>query len=334
MNVPDGLIERLTSWRRAVIVGHVTPDADCLGSMIALAKGLADDRRCEVTVSLPPGSVSQRLAFILDQADPALADPRAFAEADGIVVVDTAKVSRCNVDRSIPDNWADGKTVINIDHHASNTRFGDINWVEAEASSTAEMVYWLLLRANRSLSPMLCSLLYAGMITDTVGFTLSSTAPGTLRVAGEVVAQGADVAQIGERMYRSLTAGEFRLLQTIYANTRVVADGRIAYSTADHDEITGAGCTAADIDDQVNVPRSLRGVKIAMLLTEGVRGKTRINFRGESGVEVLELARSLGGGGHAEAAGAILDMPIDQAVPLVVARTTEYVDRLSGGSDS
>ena len=326
MQVPDGLIERLTSWRRVVVVGHVTPDADCLGAMFAAAAGFAEEGRRDVRLLLPEGSVSRKLAFMVEQARSAGADARALAEADGILVVDTARLDRCNVGPSIPDNWADGRDLVNIDHHASNTRFGRVNWVEPQAGSSSELIHRLLRDGERPESPLMCSLLYAGIITDTAGFTLPTTGVETLRTAAELVAGGADVADITRRLYRSRSEGEFQLLQSVYANTRLAADGRIAYSTAGHEEITRTGCGPADIDDQVNVPRSLRGVRIAMLLTEGIRGKTRINFRGEAGTRVLELAEALGGGGHAESAGAILDMPLEQAVPLVLARATEYLN--------
>jgi len=331
MNVPKELIEHLLAWRKVVVVGHVTPDADCLGAMIALAQGFAGPGRRDLRVALPPDSLSKRLAFMIEQARPALAEPRDFDEADGFVALDTAKISRCNVGPEVRSTWVDGKVLLNIDHHASNTRFGRVNWVEPTAGSTSEMVFRLLDAAGQPVTPLTASLLYAGILTDSVGFTLGNTTPGALETAAELVARGADVAALGEQLYRSLTPAEFQLLQTIYGNTRIVADGRLAYSTADYDEITRAGCTAADIDDQVNVPRSVRGIRMALLLTEGVRGRTRINFRGESGLNVLDLAKAMGGGGHAEAAGTILDLPLKEAVPQVLAQATDYLNARGNG---
>jgi phosphoesterase RecJ-like protein len=331
MCAPDAVIHALVSMRRPVVIGHVTPDADGLAAMIGIAHGFAEAGRREPTVSLPAGSLSQRLRFMVEQAQPALADAAAFANADGFVVVDTAKPARCNVDASIPDGWLRAGPVVNIDHHASNTRFGTVNWVEADASSTSELVFLLLQRANRPLTPLICSLLYAGILTDTVGFTLATSRERTFRVAADLVAHGADVAWIGTQIYRSRSPGEFRLLQTVYANTRLAADNRIGYSTASYEEIVGAGCSAADIDEQVSIPRLLGGTQIAILLSEGNPGKTRVNLRGESGLNVLELARSLGGGGHADAAGVILDLKLAEAVPLVLRRATEYLETASNG---
>lgn len=327
----DEVISAVGSMRRPVVIGHVTPDADCLGAMIGMAHGFAELGRREPTLSLPAGALSQRLRFMVEHAQPDLADADAFANADGFITLDTAKPARCNVDASIPDGWSRAKPLVNIDHHASNTRFGTVNWVDADSSSTSELVFLLLQEASRPLTPLVCSLLYAGILTDTVGFTLATSRERTFRVAADLVAHGADVAWIGSQIDRNRTPGEFRLLQTVHANTRLAADNRICYSTASHEEIVGAGCSAADIDEQVNIPRLLGGTQIAILLSEGNPGKTRVNLRGESGFNVLELARSLGGGGHTDAAGVILDSKLAEAVPLVLQRATDYLETMANG---
>jgi phosphoesterase RecJ-like protein len=324
--IPSELIETLDSWRHFIVVGHVRPDADCLGSMYAVALTWPRADGSPAKVSLPAGSLSRRLAFMADWADVRVCSPEDFAKADGFVAVDTAKKSRCNVDKLLGETWADGRTLINIDHHTSNTDFGRINWIDAHAGSASELVYRLIRAAGREITPLVASLLYSGIHADTVGFSLPTTAASALTAAADLVACGARVGEIGELLCRSQDRDEFELYRVIYENTKVVADGRVAYSTASFDEITGAGCTLADIDDQVGIPRSIRGIKIAVLLTEGKKGKTRINLRGESGINVLDLARELGGGGHAQAAGAILNGSIEEAVNQVIPKAIERLD--------
>jgi len=322
------LIQTLDSWNRAVVIAHVTPDADALGAMFSLAKvfNTAGDRSAKV--SLPENSLSQRLAFLHEWANLPVAEVEDFARADGFVVVDTAKKSRCNIPRDLPEDWDAGRSILNIDHHASNTGFGAINWVVGDASSASELVYHLLEAWRRPIEPLVASLLYAGIHTDTVGFSLPNTSKSALAIAAALVAGGADVAALGERLCRSQQLSEFKLLRIVYANTQLAPDGRIAYSTADYREITEAGCAAADIDDQVSIPRSLHGTRLALLFTEGVRGKTRINFRGDSGVSVLPLAKVFGGGGHDMAAGAIIDGTPDDVVARVLPEAEAYLDRL------
>jgi phosphoesterase RecJ-like protein len=317
MHVPAEVVSVVDRLRAPIVVAHVVPDADALGSMFAVAAAYADESR-RPRVALPEGSLSQRLAFLADLARPAVATDHDFASADGFIVVDTAKKDRCNVgaERKQSD-WTTGRPVVNIDHHITNTRFGTVNWV-MDAGSASEMVFHLLRAANRTISATIASLLYAGIQTDSIGFSLPGTAASALRAAADLVELGADVGMLGERLWRSQRTGEFELLRVIYANTRTAAGGRIAYSSATYDEIRDAGCTAADIDDQINVPRSLDGVQLAMLFTEGRRGRTRINFRGSGDVTVVELAGQFGGGGHAQAAGAVLDAPLADAMARVL----------------
>jgi phosphoesterase RecJ-like protein len=127
-------------------------------------------------------------------------------------------------------------------------------------------------------------------------------------------------------MNRSQRRSDFDLLRTVYRNTQTADGGRIAYSKLTHGEIIESGCTAADIDDQVSVPRSVEGIQLAALFTEGRPGKIRINLRGERGLNVLELAQKIGGGGHNQAAGAILKGQLEDVVTRVLAEATEYLN--------
>lgn len=324
--IPDGLIDALESWSHPMVIGHVRPDADCLASMFAVALTWPGSAGPAAHVSLPPGSLSQRLSFLADWAAAPHASPEDFAKVDGFVVVDTAGQSRCNVDKAMGSDWSGGRMIINIDHHTSNTRLGRINWVDSESGSTAEMIYRLIRASGRPLTPVVASLLYAGIHSDTVGFSLPTTTASALSAAADLVRCGARVAQIGEGLCRSQSKNEFDLSRIIYDNTRVVADGGIAYSTASFDEIRGAGCSHADIDDQVNIPRCVKGIQIAVLLTEGKKRKVRLNIRGEAGMEVLAIANKLGGGGHAQAAGAILEASIEEAVDRVIPLAIEQLD--------
>ncbi|MCH7700299.1 MAG: bifunctional oligoribonuclease/PAP phosphatase NrnA [Planctomycetes bacterium] len=322
----EAIIDRLNRWKQPVIVGHVVPDADCLGSMLAIARAWAGNGVVP-RVALPDGCVSQRLGFMVEAAQIPVATAEDFANADGFVAVDTAKKSRCNVGPHTPESWADGRELINIDHHSTNTRFGELNWIVDTASSAAEMAHGLIRHSGRNIDSTVAMLLYCGIHADTGGFSLPMTSPNTLEAGAHLVKCGANVPLIGEQLCRSQRLNEFNLLRTIYANTRLVADGRIAYSTASYDEITGAGCAAADIDDQVGVPRSLQGIRIAMLFSEGNPGKIRINFRGEGGLDVLSLAQQVGGGGHRESAGAVAEGSLEEVVKRVVAMATDYIDK-------
>lgn len=325
--VPTEVIAAIDRMRQPIVIAHVVPDADALGSMLGFALAWTNVH-WQPKVSLPEGSLSQRLSFLAAWAQQQIASPADFATADGFIVLDSAKKDRCNVGAALKEtDWSTGRPIVNIDHHATNTRFGSVNWIVNDAGSSCELVYHLLRAADRPITPVTASLLYAGIQTDTLGFSLPTTRPSALRAAADLVDFGANVGELGERLGRSQRKSEFDLLRVIYANTRVIGDGRVAYSFADYDEIQSAGCTAADIDDQINVPRSLDGVRLAMLFTEGRKGKTRINFRSSGEITIVELAAEFQGGGHSQAAGAILDCSLQEAIDKVVPRALDYIKR-------
>lgn len=320
--VPQELCNALRCASTVLLVGHVTPDADCLGSMGALKLGLEQlGKRC--FASLPAGSVNRRLAFLTEVAKMPPASAEDMKRCDLIAVVDTAKDKRVNLDGKL-DAYP-GVPVVNIDHHATNAGYGTFNWVDGVRSSSAEMVCEVLAALGCEITPDIAALAYAGIHTDTQGFSLPNTTPRSLTVAAELARIEFGLPALCERLHRSVSPGEFKLLSVIYANTRVSEDGKLAWSTADYDEIHGAGCSAEDIDDQVNVPRTIEGIRMAILFTEGNRGKIRMNFRGEGGLSILELAQQFKGGGHHAAAGAIMDGTMGDVTRTVLAAAAEYL---------
>ncbi len=322
---PGEVCEAIRAAERIALVGHVTPDADCFGVLGAMYVALPELGKYPA-VALPGGTVARRLAFLPELAGIRPASAEQLAACDLALVMDTAKERRVNIDGKL--EALPRARIVNIDHHATNTRFGEINWIEGHASSSCELIYLLIRALGCQVTPTIATLIYAGMHSDTQGFSLANTTVRSLKIAGELAEAGADIIDTCERLNRSRSRSEFELLKVIYANTRISEDGRLAWSTADFDEIRAAGCVANDIDDQVEVVRSIEGVQVAILFTEGNQGKVRMNFRGERGVSVLELARQFGGGGHHASAGAILDGTIEEVTARVIPAAKEYVARL------
>lgn len=330
---PQEALDAVRAAARIALIGHVTPDADCLGAMGALYVALSSAGR-RAFAALPPHSVSRRLGFLVREAGMSDASHADLRTCDLAVVLDTARPQRVNVAGGL--EALRGLAVLNVDHHATNPRFGRWNWVEPARSSTSEMVYDLLEALGLDGSPAVATLLYAGIHSDTRGFSLSNTTPRSLAVAHRLAAAGARISDLCERLHRSNSRGEFALLRLVYANTRVSDDGLLAWSTVAFDEIVASGCGPADVDEQVDVPRSLEGIRAAILFTEGERRRIRMNFRGESGTDVLELARQFGGGGHRSSAGAVLDGALDEIVERVVSAAQAYLSdraaRVGGGA--
>lgn len=324
-DVPGEICDAIRAANHIGFVGHVTPDADCLGSIAALWLALPELGK-HVHAFVPPDTISRRLSYLMRHAGVTLARPQELDQCDLVIVVDTAKERRVNVE----GKWESilSKPILNIDHHSTNTQFGRWNWVNVRAGSSCEMVYELLRALDCRITPTIATLLFAGVHTDTQGFSLASTTVNSFAVAHDLAEAGARVSDVCERLHRSQSKAEFDLLKVIYANTRVTEDGRLAWSTASYAEIVAAGCTAGDIENQVEIPRSIEGISAAILLTEGNPGKIRINFRGEGTVPILELAQLFGGGGHIHSAGAMLDGDLRAIEARVVAMATAFLTNL------
>lgn len=329
--IPAGLVERLTANPTPLIVGHVTPDADCLGSMFALARGIEQASGQPALCALPEGSLSKKLAFWVDYADVKIAEQGFCRTAESLAICDTAKLSRANLPKELRDELPGGRSIVNIDHHASNTGFGDINYVDDHASSAAELVYRIFKHAGWQLNPTAATLLCLGICADTVGFSLPNTTAPTFDAAADLLRHGADMVLVGDRLWRHQSQEELELRRVIYNNTRLSSTGKIAYSTADFDEIKGCGCSAADIDDQVEIPRALAAAKIAILFTEGRKRRVRINLRSKTTAGVLDLAQRIGGGGHHQAAGAIMEGTVENAVSKLIPLAEAYLDEQGAG---
>lgn len=303
----------------------MTPDADCIGSMFGLAAAMRDTG-IDAAVGLPTGCVANKIAFMLELGEgvPRVDAWTAEGPFDSLIVVDTAAEKRVNIQPA--PSMGGSLPTFNIDHHITNTDFAKSNWVDPHSSSASEMIAILLQAMGWKTSARTASLLYAGIHGDTGGFSLPATSAESLHVAAELVRAGADVAHIGEQLCRSQNRSDFELLRRVYDHTTVVDNGRIAYSHLSYKDITDAGCKADDIDDQVSIPRALKGVRLAMLFSEGEPGVIRINLRGEGKVTVVELAQRFGGGGHSQSAGVKMKNKSMQAViDEVVAAATEHL---------
>ena len=320
--VPAEVVDAIHGANKIALIGHVTPDADCFGAIGALFVALQELGKYPF-VSMPEDTVARKLRFMMEMAGYVGASAEELAACDLAVVLDTAKDRRVNIEGKL-EAISEAK-ILNIDHHATNPAFGHVNWIDGHASSTSELVYLVIRALGCQITPTIATLIYAGVHSDTQGFSLSNTTTRSLQVAGALASAGADIIDTCEKLNRSRSRSEFELLKVVYKNTQVSEDGRLGWSTANYDEIAAAGCHANDIDDQVEIVRSIEGVRVAILFSEGNRGKIRMNFRGERHISVLELAKQFGGGGHHASAGAILDGSIEEVAARVLPAAREYV---------
>ncbi|HOR27397.1 MAG TPA: DHH family phosphoesterase [Candidatus Sumerlaeota bacterium] len=289
-------MNRIRGAQRIQVVGHVRPDGDCIGALLAMHHllGRWGIEHALAAAAMPISAYDELTGF------ERIAERPAGWRPDLVVFVDTADLAR-----GLP-GWTPGAPIVNIDHHAGNTRFGEINWIEPACSSVCEMLFWLARRAAARIDCDLAEALLLGLMTDTGSFRFNNTGATQLRVAAELVEAGARPDRIARLAWGSQTFEGLSLLGTVLSRIRLLCGGRLSWSElrrADYARVGGEQHAPENLADQL---RAVRGVRLGLLFHELPDGAMRINYRSDGAVNVSALATALGGGGHPAAAGAYL----------------------------
>lgn len=280
------------------VVGHVRPDGDCVGSQLGLGLALRDAGK-QVTI-WNEDPMPRKLAFL--DPDGLFQKPQPGREFECVVATDAATLERLG--RTAGCIGA-RKLLINIDHHESNTRYGDLNWVVADVPSTGELVLELLKRARWPVTAPIADCLFTAISTDTGSFCYPSTQPETFRAAAELVECGADLGKVRRHVYDSHPMSRFRLLRHVYRQCRLTHDDRIAYFWLRSGDYGRAGAEREESEGLIDHIRSIEPVVVACVFEETEAGLVRVSLRSKSeDVDVNLVAQQLGGGGHRAAAGA------------------------------
>ena len=293
---PPALVEVLgRPSGEALLLGHVHPDADVLGTLFALGAGL-EAAGWSITWA-GPHPVPPMLAFLPGASRWQVwsAPPRGF---DVIVLTDCPNDGRTEGLLALARR--DSSPVLNIDHHPDNRCYGTINWIDSSAAATGEMVFDLVRHLGHAVTPETALNLFTAIHTDTGSFRYSNTTARTFRVAAELVAAGADPALVSDRLYQGRTRDSLRTLGELLRRVDVSADGRIAWLALPRDLASDAFVAAEDL---VTYPRSVESADVALLLREEGAGAVKVSLRSKGQVAVNQVAHRFGGGGHDRAAG-------------------------------
>jgi len=292
------ILEGIRSSQTICVVGHVRPDGDCIGSQLGLALALQNQDKnvtCWNQDLLP-----RKLAFL----DPGhlLKPPKPGRQFDCVIATDCASFERLG---KIGECIQERNLLINIDHHESNTRYGDINWIAARQPSTGELIFRLLRAANWAVTPPIADCLFTAISTDTGSFQYPSTRPNTYYVAGKLVDQGADLAKVCNEVYQSYPLSRVRLLRHVFNHFRLTHDDQIAYFWLKKADFARTGAGPDDAEGLIDHIRAIEPVVVACVFEEIEPDLTRISLRSKSEkVNVNDIASQFGGGGHPAAAGA------------------------------
>jgi phosphoesterase RecJ-like protein len=316
----DRILDGIRHSRTICVVGHIRPDGDCIGSQLGLSLALRHlDKRvtCWNEDAMP-----DKLAFL--DPDGLVQRPRPGKKFDCVIATDCASFERLGkVGRCIGNR----KLFINIDHHASNTRYADINWISDREPSCGEIIFKLLKAAKWPITPQVADCLFTAVSTDTGSFQYPTTLPGTFHVGAELVTRGANLAKICDEVYQSYSLSRVRLLKHLYNHFRLVHHDQIAYFWLKQADYARTGAQKDDSEGLIDHIRAIEPVVVACLFEELAPGVTRISLRSKSNqVNVNEIAAQFGGGGHVAAAGARISGSPQSAQRRVLAAVKTALD--------
>jgi phosphoesterase RecJ-like protein len=294
----DRILEIIGQSHSICVAGHVRPDGDCIGSQLGLTLALRKQGKEVACWNEDP--VPQKYAFL--DPDHLWEKPGGDREFDLLICTDCASFERLG---AAAPAAAKHKRLINIDHHQSNTRYGEVNWISAREASTGELIFRLLQAAAWPITPAMADCLFTAVSTDTGSFQYPTTKPVTYHTAGELVKLGAHVETICHEVYQSFSLSRVRLLQHVYNHFHLAHNNQIAYLWLRKRDFARTGADRSDTEGLIDHIRAIEPVIVAIVFEEIEPELTRISLRSKSpAVDVNQIASQFGGGGHLAAAGA------------------------------
>jgi phosphoesterase RecJ-like protein len=220
-------------------------------------------------------------------------------------------------------------TIVNVDHHPSNSRFGDINVIDPEASAVGQMVMELLDHLGYPITPTIATNLYVALLTDTGGFRHENTTPRALEDAARLARLGADPGRIATQVYKMRPETTLKLSGLALATMRIELQGRLAWAKVTRRMLREASAVMAESEGIIDTLNSIAGLELAILFKEVSSDLTKISVRSRGTVDAAALCATFGGGGHIRAAGAEIEKPMEEAVRLVLTAAKEAIGAAS-----
>ena len=313
----EAVAQAIRSHDRFLVTTHENPDGDALGSLAAMKRALLQLGKDSVMYLAGATPLPAEYAFMgLDDLGRVL--PADAAERV-LVAVDCANESRLGPD---PDVLHQAPFAIDIDHHHDNSRFGDVNLIVADASSTGEVLRDVFAELGVELTPEIAEPLYVALVTDTGRFQYANTTPKALRLAAELVEAGADVHKVFQGVYESVQFAKLKLLARALERAAVYEGGGLVVSHLLRDDFSQVGAVEPYSEGIIDFLRAVEGADMAALIREPPRGGSparRISLRASHDeLDVSAIARKSGGGGHRQAAGFSSDESVEAITEFIV----------------
>ena len=301
---------------RFLVTTHENPDGDALGSLLAMT--LALEQLGKDGVMYLSGVIPFPHEYAFMQLDAVRRTPPEDAAERVVLALDCANERRLGPDPGLLER---APLVVDVDHHHDNSRFGDVNLVVPDASSTGEILRDLFEELGVPLTPDIAEALYIALVTDTGRFQYANTTPKALRLAAELVEAGADVHRVFRDVYENVAFAKIKLLARALAKARVVEGGRIIVSDLERSDFAAAGAEEPFAEGIIDFLRAVEGTELVALIREpptqnGPTRRVSLRTRAE-GIDVSAIARKSGGRGHRQAAGFSSEDSVDEIVDFI-----------------
>jgi len=307
------------------VAGHLNPDGDTIGGMLALDSFLKRLNKRDVSL-YNYHSVPAICKFLKNYQKIKISD-KIDGKFDVAIIIDCSDSSRIG---GIIDPSKQAKTTIKIDHHADNNKWADINWSASNFSSVAEMIFMLFKFFGFHLTKEEAEYIYTGIVTDTHNFTQVNTNPQSHYIAAELLENGVDPVKIEKNIYGTKTLSALRILGKTLESITIHKSGRVAYAIITNDIFEKTGAKFEDTEGIINYIGMIPGAYVWALFKEMPDEKSiKVGLRSIEKVDINKIAKKFGGGGHKNAAGCTLNMPLDEAIRTVIPRINKYLKKIN-----
>ncbi len=321
----DGIMNIVRAHRKFLVVGHVDPDGDCMGSMFGLSlflRSLGREVRCYA-----PGEIPERFRRLPGAGDLVEKEDLDGFGYEAVFVVDSPTAGRTE---NLVGQGGD-LPLVNIDHHPSNRLFGTINVVDEKSAAAAVIVLRFLEEVSPgSIDEDIASCLYLGILMDTGCFRFQNTNAEAMHAAGRLIDAGARAYELTHEFFYMKNLQTLKLLAPVLESIEVHHGGKVAFMEITREMLDRTGGSFKDSEGFVDYGASIYDVELIALFREIGDGTVRVSLRSRNHHDVAALAECFGGGGHAKAAGLVIDGTVKKAKEMIL----EGFERLIGGQDA
>lgn len=310
----------LRDHQRFAVLSHVRPDGDALGSQLAMGLSLLKMGK-DVAIWNEDGML-EKYSFV-PRADLLTKPPAAPQEFDVVLALDTAIQNRLG---TAGEAIASSKIWINIDHHPSNPRYGDVVYVDPDAPATGQILFDLIQSEGLPFDRDIAENLYVAISTDTGSFQYQNTSARTFEIAAELVRAGVDIGGVSQKLYETYPRRRVELLRELLGTMQFSSDGTVASFSLSLETANRLGVLPEDNEGLIDHLRAIRGVVVAVFFEELPDGKVRVSMRSkDEAADVCAICKQFGGGGHTLAAGARVKGALGEVEKRVLAAVSEVI---------